>query len=129
MGYDYARLAIVRRGDRADIELVTCRDADRRTAERRTRIATVPLERHESGNFPLLTADVWFRVEVSEKGLCRFSYSTDGEHFRPAGSRPFTARAGKWIGAKVGLFCVSNGSTADRGWIDADWFRITKNNR
>lgn len=129
MGYDYARLAIVRRGDRADIELITCRDADRGTAERRTRIAAVPLQRHESGNFPLLTTDVWFRVEVSENGLCRFSYSTDGEHFRPAGTRPFTARAGKWIGAKVGLFCISNGSTTDRGWIDADWFRITKNNR
>lgn len=128
MGYDYARLAVTRRGDRADIELLTCRDADRGTRERRTRIASIPLVRHESGDIPLLTADVWFRVEVSDGGVCRFFYSTDGERFHPAGNRPFTARAGKWIGAKTGLFCVSNGSTTDRGWIDADWFRITKNN-
>ncbi len=129
MGYDYARLAVTRHGDRADIELIVCRDADRGTAERRTHVAVIPLEHHESGNFPLLTADVWLRVEVGEGGCCRFSYSTDGQHFVAAGNEPFTSRVGKWIGAKVGLFCISNGSTADRGWLDVARFRITKNTR
>lgn len=128
MGYDYARLAVTRCGDKASVDLITCRDADRGTAERRRHLAVLPLERHESGAIPLLAADVWLRAEIAPGGICRFAYSTDGEHFLPAG-KPFTARVGKWIGAKIGLCCINDGSTSDRGWIDADWFRITKNVR
>jgi len=38
---------------------------------------------------------------------------------------PFTARQGKWIGAKVGVFCVTP-NEGNRGWADVDWFRMTK---
>lgn len=37
----------------------------------------------------------------------------------------FTARQGKWIGAKVGVFCVAP-NEGNRGWADVDWFRITQ---
>lgn len=127
MGHDYARLAITRRGERAVVELATCRDADRGTAERRTRLATLPLERYESGALPLYTARIWFRVTVTRGGVCRFAYSTDGKRFVAVPGRPFTARPGRWIGAKTGLYALNNGSGGDRGWIDVDWFRITKN--
>ena len=40
-------------------------------------------------------------------------------------TEPFTARQGKWIGAKVGLFSTAPFGK-DRGWVDADWFRIEK---
>ena len=38
---------------------------------------------------------------------------------------PFTARQGKWIGAKVGLFSTTPYGN-ERGWVDADWFHIDK---
>ena len=44
-------------------------------------------------------------------------YTTVGE--------TFTARQGKWIGAKVGLFCVTP-NEGNRGWADVDWFRMNK---
>ena len=50
--------------------------------------------------------------------------SLDGKKYQPAGE-PFTARQGKWIGAKVGLFSTAPFGK-DRGWVDADWFRIEK---
>ncbi|MBR2316105.1 MAG: hypothetical protein IKA56_05615, partial [Clostridia bacterium] len=31
----------------------------------------------------------------------------------------------KWIGAKVGLFSTAPYGK-ERGWVDADWFRVTK---
>ena len=40
------------------------------------------------------------------KAICQFSYSEDGINFYQLG-KPFKAQPGKWIGAKVGVFCVS----------------------
>lgn len=126
MGYDYARLALTRRGEAADLELILCRDADRDTEEQRTLLATLPLERCESGALPLYRTEITLRVEVGAGGRCRFAYSTGGNRFTTVDKASFTAREGRWIGAKVGLFCINNGATTDRGWIDIDWFRITK---
>ena len=38
--------------------------------------------------------------------------------------KEFTATPGKWIGAKVGIFCTRKGETNDPGYADFDWFRI-----
>lgn len=37
---------------------------------------------------------------------------------------PFTARAGRWIGAKMGIFAVGPGRLHETGYADFDWFRI-----
>lgn len=72
----------------------------------------------------LSSADVYLRVSVSDSALCQFSFSSEGKTFTETGE-PFTAVAGKWIGAKVGLFATGNIKTNDTGWTDFDWFRIT----
>lgn len=56
-------------------------------------------------------------------GVCRFSYSLDGKSFKDSGT-VFQAREGRWIGARTGLFCSSQDTGKDRGWIDIDWFSI-----
>jgi rhamnogalacturonyl hydrolase YesR/beta-xylosidase/lysophospholipase L1-like esterase len=60
----------------------------------------------------------YLRVEVSSDAVCRFSMSEDGKTYQPAG-KPFVAEAGKWIGAKVGVF-----ASAKKGFADFDWFRV-----
>ena len=35
-------------------------------------------------------------------------------------------RQGKWIGAKVGIMAAETSGKKVRGWVDVDWFRITK---
>jgi hypothetical protein len=35
-------------------------------------------------------------------------------------------REGKWIGAKMGLLAESKNRKATKGWLDVDWFRVTK---
>ncbi|TNF43144.1 MAG: glycoside hydrolase, partial [Bacteroidetes bacterium] len=59
--------------------------------------------------------------------VCSFSFSADGENFKNAGS-DFTAKPGRWIGAKIGFFALREGITNDAGTVDIDWFRIDKNN-
>lgn len=62
------------------------------------------------------------RVKVSSGALCDFSFSSDGQTFVSIGKR-FKAREGKWIGAKVGLFCLGDGQPFE-GHADFDWFRF-----
>jgi hypothetical protein len=56
-------------------------------------------------------------------GICRFEYSSDGEIYT-ALTETFQALPGKWIGAKVGLFCNSTALTNDAGYVNVDWFRV-----
>ena len=57
---------------------------------------------------------------------CDFLYSTDGKKFKKLG-QPFRVREGKWIGAKMGTFCTRPHMVInDGGWVDVDWFRVTK---
>ena len=55
----------------------------------------------------------------------KFAWSRDGKTYKSCGDA-FKMREGKWIGAKFGYVCVETDAKADRGWIDADWIRISK---
>lgn len=73
---------------------------------------------------PIDTDTLFLRVEVSSPdALCRFSYSLDGKNFTQIG-KEFQAKPGRWIGAKVGLFCLSPADAPGGGHADFDWFRI-----
>ena len=50
----------------------------------------------------------------------------DGKTFKNIPEK-FTAQPGRWIGAKVGLFCTRETQTNDSGYADFDWFRVDKN--
>lgn len=65
----------------------------------------------------------WLRVKVTNGAKCRFAYSTDGQKFTDAGEI-FQAEVGRWIGAKVGLFCTRETQTNDSGSADVDYFRF-----
>ncbi|MDZ8119110.1 glycoside hydrolase family 43 protein [Pontiella agarivorans] len=53
--------------------------------------------------------------------FCQFSYSLDGETYHPLGEK-FKARAGAWIGARVGLFCLS--TEQGQAQLNVDHFSI-----
>lgn len=147
MGQDYAALRIVDSAEGRYLEMVTCQNALKGTDE--VKCATVPLSsvplpmpysnRYMSVTVPKVapleyaSTEVYLRVSVKpveRKGnvadaVCIFSYSLDGRKWQPIGEE-FTARPGKWIGAKVGLFCNRHHSKNDSGWMEAEWFRITE---
>lgn len=125
MGWDYCYLAVEKQGEGFVLKQVTCKDAEQGTAEVATSITNLPISRKfEAGLFPNYERDIFLRVKVGKGGICHFYYSLDGKKYIQAGT-PFTARQGKWIGAKVGLFSTTPYGK-ERGWVDADWFRIDK---
>jgi len=68
---------------------------------------------------------VRLRVRVGEGGLCEFGFAGPTGPIR-AVAEPFQARAGVWIGAKVGLYCSRTGQAAATGHADFDYFRFSR---
>jgi beta-xylosidase len=111
MGTDYAYIAVANKQGKLFTSQTTCLNADREGKE----IETESVEVKEK--------TFYLRVKVESEAVCKFSYSNDGKNFMPIGNS-FKAKAGRWIGAKVGFFFVRNGRTNDAGSADIDWFRV-----
>ncbi|MFL1013453.1 glycoside hydrolase family 43 protein [Flavisericum labens] len=74
----------------------------------------------------LKSNSAYFKVEVTAPdAMCQFLYSENGKRFKKIG-KPFKAREGKWIGAKVGVFCISTQEAKRGGYADVDYFKISK---
>lgn len=70
--------------------------------------------------------NVYLRIHMAAPNAeCTFSYSEDGQNFQAIG-KEFKAAPDKWIGAKVGLFCVSRPDVRLGGYVDVDWFHVTR---
>lgn len=125
MGWDYSYIAVEKEGERFVLKQVICKDAEQKTPETVTRLTEFPASRsYEAGLLSNNEREIYLRVKVEKGGICHFYYSLDGKKYQQAG-KPFTARQGKWIGAKVGLFSTAPFGK-ERGWVDADWFRFDK---
>jgi beta-xylosidase len=111
LGADYAYLSLVKKTDGNYISFGICREADKGKME------TV-----QDGE-KLSNKDIYFRVKVRKEAICEFSYSNNGTDFISIGEK-LTAKPGRWVGAKVGLFCTRTVKTNDSGFADIDWFRI-----
>ena len=126
MGLDYAALTVENTESGLKLSQVECKKADKGNTEKEN--ASVSLKK----NTFYLRADIstdGSKISKSEGGhdlvvKCQFYYSTDNKKFEKLGNE-FQVKEGKWIGAKVGVFCTRpNIKTNDGGWADVDWFRI-----
>lgn len=125
MGLDYSALVVKRRGDEFDLMRLTCIAADKGNAHVEEIITTLkPTFADKTDYQPAIHEDIYLRMVVND-GKCRFLYSQNGSTYQEAG-REFTMKEGKWIGAKIGFIAVEPSGKSNRGWVDADWFRITK---
>jgi beta-xylosidase len=113
MGLDYSYVSVGRHGDKIFISQSICHRADNGSQE------------IESQLFPVDGNVIILRVVVTANAECTFSFSRDGLKYQTIG-RKFSAKQGKWIGAKVGLFCSGNEKFQNNGYADFDWFRIEK---
>ncbi|MBB2144515.1 family 43 glycosylhydrolase [Pedobacter sp. LMG 31464] len=112
-GLSYANLAVKSKKEGLYLVYTTCKAADKGKLEK------------EETLIKLNSSTIYLSVTVSEGAKCQFSYSLDGDKFTNIND-VFQAEPGKWIGAKVGLFCVREQQTNDAGYADFDWFRIEK---
>lgn len=147
-GLDYFALKLVDTEDGIILQAVECKDALEGTAE--SVLATIPLpseslpmpysDKYMSTTVPPVAplayrqAGVYFRFMVEPKerqgnvpdAECSFMYSLDGRKWTPLPDKSFrfTARPGKWIGAKFGFFCNRHASKNDSGWMQVDFVEV-----
>ena len=124
MGLDYSALVVKRVGDEFHLLQLT-NSSDKRKAHGEELIATLkPTESDKIDYQPAIHETIYLRMVV-DNGKCRFFYSLNGKTYKEAGTE-FQMKEGKWIGAKIGLIAVEPAGNTNRGWVDVDWFRVTK---
>lgn len=114
MGLDYSYVSVEKVGEELYLSQTTCENADKEGEE----VINKPVKL--KGN------TVYLKAKISKGGVCEFYYSENGAKYKSFGSS-FTAREGKWIGAKIGYLAVRDGITNDSGSVDIDWFRVENN--
>lgn len=125
MGMNYQALVVRRMGDKFLLQQLYCKGADTGGIETEKTLATLkPTEMDTIPYSPAIYLDIYLQMKV-KAGKCQFAYSLDGKRYKDAGDL-FTLRQGKWIGAKMGFVSERKNTLGNRGWIDADWFRVTK---
>lgn len=113
MGLDYSFLCLKQDGGKLFLSQKTTLKSDKKGVE------------SESKRIAIANKTIFLQVKVKAGGICNFFYSEDGEKFYPVGES-FTAKEGKWIGAKIGFLALREGIINDAGSVAIDWFRITK---
>ena len=135
MGLAYSALVVKRVGQEFQLVQMTCNAADKGKPQTETVLATLkPTAVDKIDYKPGIHEDIYLRLQVTNaeagqphggKPIVHFSYSLNGKKFEPCGEE-FRMREGKWIGAKFGFVSAETDQKADRGWVEADWIRITK---
>lgn len=112
MGQSYAGLYLRSVKDGLELVQVVCLKASEEKPEK-----IIVLGKFKSGEA------VYLRAQVNVNGKCSFSYSLDNQKYTPAGD-VFQAEVGRWIGAKIGIFCTRETQINDSGYADFDWFHV-----
>ena len=137
-GMDYSALVLRRVGDEFQLQQITCKKADKGGAEDVKVLKTFKPSAADKVDYqPALHRQMYMRLSVKYIGgknsdgtnkheaHVQFAYSEDGKKFHDCGD-VFTMRQGKWVGAKVGILAAEAAGKKVRGWVDVDWFRVTK---
>jgi len=110
-GADYAYLSAVKKAGGNYFSFSMCTDADKGKPE-----ILIDGEKMKGD-------DIYIRVEVRKGGEYEFSLSEDGKTYTSFIEK-LVAKPGRWVGAKLGLFCTRTAKTNDSGYVDVDWFRV-----
>ena len=125
MGLNYSAMVVRRIGQEFQLVQMTCIGADKGNPQTEEILATLkPTAVDKTDYKPGIHEDIYLRLKVKDAKV-RFSWSKDGKKYSDCG-REFRMKEGKWIGAKFGYIAAESDAKCDRGWVDADWIRVTK---
>ena len=125
MGLDYSALVVRRVGQEFQLVQMTCKAADKGKAQTENILATLkPTATDKTEYKPGIHEDIYLRMKVKNSEL-QFSWSQNGKKYQDCGD-VFRMKEGKWIGAKFGFVAADTNPNSDRGWVEADWIRVTK---
>jgi beta-xylosidase len=125
MGLDYSALVVKRVGHEFQLVQMTCKAADKGKAQTETVLATLKPTAEDNIDYkPGIHEDIFMRMKVANSRM-KFAYSLNGKKWTDCGDE-FQMKEGKWIGAKFGFIAAEPAGKTDRGWVEADWIRVTR---
>jgi beta-xylosidase len=68
---------------------------------------------------------VFLKAEIFPRGVCHFAFRQDDRDVWKGISPPFSACAGKWVGAKIGIFAASVTENSAPGYGAFSYFHIS----
>jgi beta-xylosidase len=113
-GTDYSYIAVENIQNKLSVYTVTKLNAEKKRNEE---------EKEPDSRTPLDGNTFYLRANINKNGDCQFFYGVSEDTFTTKWS-PFKMKPGKWVGAKLGLFCLRNNITNDAGYADIDWVRF-----
>ena len=127
MGYNFGALALESREDGIYLVQTDCYKANKGGKE--TEVEAIKLTDGDKEMYLRMRVDYTGVKNPTQKpdykAEATFFYSLDGKKYTKIG-RPVKVDVGHWIGSKFGLFCSRDWHSNDSGWLDIDWFRVTK---
>ena len=111
-GLDYAGLQLTREKEGIQIQMIRCLRADKGTFEE-------PVGK----SITMSPGELWLKATI-EDGLASYAFSPDGKLFQSLGG-PFDIKEGKWVGAKIALYCRRLKETGLSGFLDVDFVRLS----
>ena len=135
MGHNYQALVVKRVGKEFQLLILTCEDADRGKVQKEELVTTLkPTAEDKIDYKPGIHEDIYLQLKVRNeeagqagggKPKVSFAWSQNGKKFKDCGSA-YQMKEGKWIGAKFGFVAAETNPKVDKGWLEADWIRVTK---
>ena len=135
MGHNYQALVVKRVGKEFQLLILTCEDADRGKVQKEELVTTLkPTAEDKIDYKPGIHEDIYLQLKVRNeeagqagggKPKVSFAWSQNGKKFNDCGSA-YQMKEGKWIGAKFGFVAAETNPKVDKGWLEADWIRVTK---
>ncbi len=110
-GADYAYISLEKRDDGLYIVSRENSKADKNGKEK------------DGASFAVKANTVYLEMKMEKGGMYRFSFSEDDNEYTTI-AKSYTAKPGRWVGAKIGMFCLRNNITNDAGFADIDWVRF-----
>lgn len=114
-GQQYLWAGLRKSGKQRNLVLVRCSDIFKQCQE------------NTEHSIPLHQSKLYLRLHMQEFASAQFSYSLDGLNYHLLGT-PYNATAGRWVGAKLGLFSISddaNVTNSARAYADFSAFRFS----
>jgi len=85
--------------------------------------ASLLIDNKPVASMPITKESAKLRVEMAGGGKCTFAVADGEGAFEPL-KQTFQAVEGKWIGAKVGIFCRALNPQSSQGYAEFDYFRF-----
>jgi len=117
IGGQYAAMCVEREKDKINLLYIESE------GEGEKRTETIVESLHYKGN-----TEIYLKIQFDSDQTCIFLFSTDGINWSKS-TRKFSPKGAHWVGARIGIFSITNGNDEKNGYADFSYLKVTATNK